>query len=381
MFCIPFLNPYNVGMSLNSPDESPKGDWQHAGENLRRRKSSGVYYAFIRRGGKQFRRSLKTTDKAFAKRGLADLLRDIDRLASADAANVAFADAASRWIETTRHALKESTVKRRETYLKAIEPFFLGLQIRNIRPSHCEAWLAERKTKASATLAKELDTMRGAFQYAIEQGWILYDPSKSIKRPHVRNKSPNVMTREQFQSVVTAIRNEPQSKGNAGADLVELIAYSGMRLNEALSLRWRDVNFSRGVFTVTGGERGTKNYEQRTVPLFAEMRALLERIKRGRGGVMQNDFIVRTATARQCLETACGKLELPNFHHHSLRHYFASCAVESGADIPTIAGWLGHKDGGALLMKRYSHLRQSHSIEQAKRVSFGMKPTPETPSE
>src|SRR5665213_1377891 len=226
MFCIPFLHPYNVGMGLNSSDESPKGDWQHAGENLRRRKSSGVYYAFIRRGGKQFRRSLKTTDKAFAKRSLADLLRDIDRLASAAAANVTFADAARRWIETTRHALKESTVKRRETYLKAIEPFFLGLQIRNIRPSHCEAWLAERKTKASATLAKELDTMRGAFQYAIDQGWVLYDPSKSIKRPHVRNKPPNVMTREQFQDVVATIRNEPQDKGNDGADLVELIAFS-----------------------------------------------------------------------------------------------------------------------------------------------------------
>jgi integrase len=147
-----------------------------------------------------------------------------------------------------------------------------------------------------------------------------------------------------------------------------------MRLNEALSLRWRDVNFSRGVFTVTGGERGTKNYEQRTVPLFSEMRALLERIKRKRGGIEQNDFVIRIETARTCLETACNNLELPNFHHHSLRHYFASCAVESGADIPTIAGWLGHKDGGALLLKRYAHLRQSHSIEQSKRVSFGVTP-------
>ncbi|MGH7952913.1 MAG: tyrosine-type recombinase/integrase [Limisphaerales bacterium] len=300
------------------------------------------------------------------------MLRDINQLASADGASVTFDEAARRWIETTRHALKESTVKRRETYLKAIAPHFLGLQIRNIRPSHCEAWLAERKTKASATLAKELDTMRGVFQYADEQGWILRDPSKSIKRPRVRNKSPHVLTREQFQSIVSEIRAESQGKGHDGADLVELLAYSGMRLNEACSLRWHDVNFSGGVFTVTGGERGTKNYEQRTVPLFAEMRVLIERIKRERGGGAQNDFVIRTATARQCLETASRKLALPNFHHHSLRHYFASCAVESGADIPTIAGWLGHKDGGALLMKRYSHLRQSHSIEQSKRVSFGV---------
>ncbi len=357
-------------MSLNAP-ESPKGDWQYAGENLRRHKTSGIYYAVVKRNGKQKRYSLHTTDKAFARRKKDDLIRDVDRLTTDEAAHITFGEVARRWIDTTRHALKASTVTRRETYLKAIEPHFLGLQIRNVRPTHCEAWLAARNTKASATLAKELDTMRGVFQYAVDQGWILFDPSKSIKRPRVRNKAPDVMNREQFQSITGAIRGESQGKGNDGADLVELLAYSGMRLNEARALRWRDVNFSTGLFIVTGGEYGTKNYEHRTVPLFAAMRALLERIKRERAGVTRDDLVIRTATARQCLETACLKLELPNFHHHSLRHYFASCAVESGADIPTIAGWLGHKDGGALLMKRYSHLRQSHSIEQARRVTFG----------
>jgi integrase len=68
---------------------------------------------------------------------------------------------------------------------------------------------------------------------------------------------------------------------------------------------------------------------------------------------------------------------LPKFHHHSLRRYFATCAIESGVDIPTVARWLGHKDGGALLMKTCSHLQQAHSLEQIKRVSFGMKPRAE----
>jgi hypothetical protein len=50
-------------MSLNAP-ESPDGVWINAGENLRRRKSSNVHYIFAKRNGKQFSRSLKTTDKA-----------------------------------------------------------------------------------------------------------------------------------------------------------------------------------------------------------------------------------------------------------------------------------------------------------------------------
>jgi integrase len=56
--------------------------------------------------------------------------------------------------------------------------------------------------------------------------------------------------------------------------------------------------------------------------------------------------------------------------HHDLRHLFATHCIESGVDIPTVSRWLGHKDGGALAMKTYGHLRREHSIAQAQRVSF-----------
>jgi integrase len=57
--------------------------------------------------------------------------------------------------------------------------------------------------------------------------------------------------------------------------------------------------------------------------------------------------------------------------HHDLRHLFATICIESGVDIPTVSRWLGHKDGGALAMKTYGHLRVEHSLAQAQRVSFG----------
>ncbi len=153
-------------MNLNAP-ESLQSDWQYAGENLRRRKTSGVYYAFVKRGRKQFRRSLKTTDKAFAKRRLADLERDINRLAPAEAANVTFDEVAARLLETTRHALKAGTIRHRQTCLKAIAPFFLGQSIRNVTARHCEAWLTQRgATIAPQTFAHELSIMRAVFKYS-----------------------------------------------------------------------------------------------------------------------------------------------------------------------------------------------------------------------
>ena len=32
--------------------------------------------------------------------------------------------------------------------------------------------------------------------------------------------------------------------------------------------------------------------------------------------------------------------------------------------------WLGHKDGGALAMKVYGHLRDQHSVAMAHKVTF-----------
>lgn len=351
--------------------ESPVNHWQYAASNLKRHKSSGVYYVFAKRNGKQISRSLKTTDRATALRLRSDFMNELAALASDEAAKLTFEELATRWTEADRLTLKASTAARRAACVKVLAPFFFGLQIRHITPRHCEAWLIARREDVSPrTVTKELETMRGVFRYAMEQGLILRDPSKGIKRPKARHNPPAVPSREQFRDIVATVRREAQGKGADGADLLELLAYSGMRLREACSLRWRDVNFSAGVFTVTGGERGTKNLLHRTVPLSAEMRGLLERMKRDIGKAAPDAFIARTASAKKCFATACRRLALPHFHHHSLRHYFATCAIESGVDIPTVARWLGHCDGGALLMKTYAHLQQTHSMEQMKRVNF-----------
>ena len=60
-------------------------------ENLYRRTSTGMYYALVKRGRKQFRRSLKTTDRALAQRKLADLRKKI--------ANLTLADTRSNWVK------------------------------------------------------------------------------------------------------------------------------------------------------------------------------------------------------------------------------------------------------------------------------------------
>jgi site-specific recombinase XerD len=70
------------------------------------------------------------------------------------------------------------------------------------------------------------------------------------------------------------------------------------------------------------------------------------------------------------MKRACKTAGLATFTHHCMRHYFVSNAIEAGVDFKTIAAWVGHKDGGLLVAKTYGHLRDAHSFEMAKRMTF-----------
>ncbi len=107
------------------------------------------------------------------------------------------------------------------------------------------------------------------------------------------------------------------------------------------------------------------------MPLFPALRGFLERLhaERQPPPVQPDHFVVRIASAKRALETACTKAGLPDFTHHTFRHYFVSNAIEAGIDFKTIAAWVGHKDGGLLVARTYGHLRDVHSYEMAKRMT------------
>jgi len=140
-------------------------------ENLYRLETSGGYYALIKRGDKQFRRSLKTKDRKLADRRLVELRAQVGNLTIGDDARLSFDEVAERWKAATQHGLKPSTVLRRETCIRNLSPFFKGVSVRHIQPHHCERWLTERGVKmAPQTLVHELDTMRLIFDYAVRIG-------------------------------------------------------------------------------------------------------------------------------------------------------------------------------------------------------------------
>jgi integrase len=355
-------------------DQQP--DFARVAENLYRRMSTGMYYALVKRGRKQFRRSLKTTDRSLANRKLTDLRKKIANLTLTDTRSTNFEAVAKSWLDSKRHTLKPKTINRREVCIKGLTPFLNSVPIRNISSAQCAKWLERRGNKLSASsFVQELDTLRLILDYAVSKGLLLDNSARGIQRRKVVTERITVPSREQFQQIITAIRDADgefgtQGKGSDGADLVELLAYSGCRLQEATNILWSDVDLEHSRLVVTGGEGGTKNHEARTIPITSALRELLLRLTTQRKPVQTTDPVSRIKDAKKCLQTACRNLGLPHFTHHDFRHFFATTCIESGVDIPTISRWLGHKDGGGLAMKTYGHLRDEHSLAMSKPVSF-----------
>jgi hypothetical protein len=132
---------------------------------LYRLESSDGYYALLKRGGKQFRRSLKTKDRKLADRRLNELRTKIGCLKISADAKFNFEQAANLWLETNKHALSSNTVKRREMYIKGLTPYFRNLPIRNIAEEDCDRWVKERGANlASETFVQELDIMKTVFE-------------------------------------------------------------------------------------------------------------------------------------------------------------------------------------------------------------------------
>ena len=80
---------------------------------------------------------------------------------------------------------------------------------------------------------------------------------------------------------------------------------------------------------------------------------------------------MRVRECQRAMDRAASVVGIARITHHDLRHLFATRCIESGVDIPTVSRWLGHRDGGALAMKVYGHLRDQHWAAMALKVSFG----------
>lgn len=345
---------------------------------------SGTYYARLNAGGKETWRSLKTKVFSVAKTEFDEKQKDAEhhaelnpekplgeKLTTTEAFAIREQQIANNPAikKSTRHYLSQIVLA-----LKRSWPTLERTELHKITVEECEAWAGRCAKRMSPTrFNATLSMLRSVFDIAIQKGCRRTNPAAKLKRLRVRFKelSHILPSRSQFSAYVQTIRNAGGRFSNDCADYVEFLAYTGVRRGEAPWIQWRHCDFTKGEIIIEGNpEDGTKNHEVRRVPMIAAVRTLLENIRKERESCKPTDRVLNVTMAKKAMDRAAEENEIARFTHHDLRHLFATVCIESGVDIPTVSKWLGHKDGGALAMKVYGHLRNEHSLAAATRVSF-----------
>jgi len=248
-------------------------------------------------------------------------------------------------------------------------------------------FFGERRLEAVSERTANLDVivLRNVLNAAIDDGLLRDLPRiKLLKEPPTPKR--RLLTPEDFNALIKGGKTHCKNNGPQLADYLRFLAFSGVREQEALRIKWREVDFERQRITI-GVDRLTKNRESRTVEFNLKLRDLLLHMKRNRAPDCswlfpsprrgQRDEHARSF--RESLKIARKAANLEWIGFHDLRHYFCSMCVMAGIDFMTIAAWLGHKDGGILVGKVYGHLLDEHRQKMAAKLTIGLTSDRHTP--
>jgi len=355
--------------------------------NLVRYKSSGVYFARLRVRGKLFRQSLKTNVLSVAKLRLADLAKDKQAEMGDPSAllsgKMLVSDCVDLFLQRleAKQDIKPGAKLYRRKCLEALLkswPALEKLPVGKITKDDCIAWSQDYASKYSPSVYNNtVGTLRMILEIAVEKGARANNPANAVTKRRIQIRELHLPETEQFQQLVKTIETAGGGFSKHCADLVRFLAFGGFRKTEAANITWGDCDFVKNQIRV----RVTKNGSPRTVPMIADMKELLAKLKIDRPEITPDEPVMQVRECQKAIDTASQKLGLQRITHHDLRHLFATRCIESGVDIPTVSHWLGHKDGGALAMKVYGHLRDEHSTEMAGQVTFKTPTSPEIPAD
>ncbi len=358
--------------------------WRSFGKvpNLLQYVSTRTYYGRVKIDGKIIRQSLETDVWTTAKLRLVDFLKEKQDEPKLGVECLTFAEAVALFESDLKsdHSLKPLSIEYRQRCITKILSTWKdveGRQLNEILSADCKAWL-DALEAAPQYFNNIVDTIRNIFARGIkayvDKGGIPFEnPAKELSKVRIKQKVLQLPEADQFRALVENIKRETRGGwGPSCAELVRFLAFSGLRVNsEAKLVTWEDVDWKRKEIIVRGDPTtATKNSEIRRIPILPDMERLLLELTAKWGDETPTGRLLDVAECSESLERACDAVGIKKLTHHDLRHLFATRCIESGVDIPTVARWLGHKDGGGLAMKTYGHLRNEHSQAMAQKVKF-----------
>ncbi|HZL64218.1 MAG TPA: site-specific integrase [Thermoleophilia bacterium] len=270
-----------------------------------------------------------------------------------------FADAVAeymRWLEQDR-ARKPTTIRGYESIMRAhLLPAFGERRLEDITADEVEAWSATLAASglANATRLRILTCLHGVMKRAKRVWKLSRNPISDDEKPTQRHAAIEleVFSPEEIHALVRAAESEQD------AAIFLTAAFTGLRRDELVALRWRSVDFAHRTIRVVASysERALstpKSGRARSVPMAPPVAEALARLaSRGHGD--QEDDLVFSGTFGEYLDASAlyrryklalkrAGLRPPRFH--GLRHTFGTQVISNPAvSILQLKAWMGHAD-------------------------------------
>ena len=222
-----------------------------------------------------------------------------------------------------------------------------------------------RKGLKNTSLARNLSSLRGFFDYLVQERILQASPAALLDSPKLTRKLPEVLSREE----VLALLDRPAKAERLGfrdRTMLELLYACGLRVSELVSMSVSDFDPQAGLLRVMG-----KGSKERYVPLhesavgfvldyLRHWRPLLgpknDTVFLNRSGLGLSRQGVWKLIRRYALEAGIVRPVSP----HTLRHSFATHLLEGGADLRTVQILLGHSD--IMATEIYTHVQSARMV-------------------
>ena len=248
--------------------------------------------------------------------------------------------------KNTKDTYQNTLVKYKDYLLKNHITKINQIKRRNIT-DYLE--ILHKNKLTSETIAHHLTVIKNYHKFLVQNEYINENVAKSIERPNITKKLPNVLSIDEVNKLLDITENTVFDTRNKC--MLELLYGTGLRISELLSLTINDIDTINSTVRCIG-----KGDKERIVPINDYIIESLNAYLNVRGELLKNkttkelflnrngDKLTRKGFFKILKKLLLEKGLNTNVSPHTLRHSFATHLLEYGADLRVIQEMLGHSD-------------------------------------
>lgn len=303
----------------------------------------------------------------------------------------------NNWLkEWLQNYIKPSTKKRTfNQYSKIIKthilPYLGDLKLEELTPLIIQKFITKLSINGNKCTGKGLSASYIRMIVSIiknslkEAHLISYLPNYTLDKvnyPKIIEKKIECFTINEQKKIEFAAKTTKKDKYLG----IILCLYTGLRIGELLALTWNDIDFEKSILIISktcydSSEEGTRirninmpktKNSIREIPLPTKILEMLKEMKKKSKCefvIAEGEKFVFMRSYQRTFELLLKKLKIPHKGFHSLRHTFATRALECGMDVKTLSEILGHKNP-TITLNRYVHSLWEHKKEMMNKLSM-----------